>query len=87
MVGTLKLNLNTSCVGNGANLSLDLSLSLLLPVMINCNKPMTIKIQALLDPRAFVCFVDKELVQNKLALVKKITPIGVVHLLMVEISL
>jgi hypothetical protein len=48
---------------------------------------MTIKIQALLDPHAFVCFVDKELVQHKLALVKKITTIGVVQLLMAEIFL
>jgi len=83
----LRLDLNTSCVGNGASLSSDLTPSLLLPIMINCNKSMTIKIQALLDPHAFVCFVDKELVQHKLALVKKITTIGVVQLLMAEIFL
>jgi hypothetical protein len=39
---------------------------------------MIIKTQTLFDSSAFVCFVDKELVQqHKLALVKKITPIGV----------
>jgi hypothetical protein len=39
---------------------------------------MTIKIQALFDSSAFACFVDKELVQqHKLALVKKVTLVGV----------
>jgi len=39
---------------------------------------MIIKIQTLLDSNAFMCFVDKELVQqHKLTLLKKITSIGV----------
>jgi hypothetical protein len=48
---------------------------------------MTIKTQALFEIRAFACFVDKELVQHKLALVKKVTPIGIVYLLMLRIFL
>jgi hypothetical protein len=39
---------------------------------------MTIKTQTLLDSSASTCFVDKELVQqHKLALVKKVTLIGI----------
>jgi hypothetical protein len=39
---------------------------------------MTVKTGALFDSSAFMCFVDKELVQqHKLALVKKVTPMGV----------
>jgi hypothetical protein len=39
---------------------------------------MTIKTQTLLDSGASTCFVDKELVQqHKLALVKKVTLIGI----------
>jgi hypothetical protein len=46
--------------------------------MIKCNKSTTTKTQALFDFGASTCFVDKELVQqHKLALVKKVTPVGV----------
>jgi hypothetical protein len=46
--------------------------------MIKCNKSTTIKTQALFDFGASMCFVDKELVQqHKLALVKKVTQVGV----------
>jgi len=46
--------------------------------MVKYNKSMIIKIQTLLDSNAFMCFVDKELVQqHKLTLLKKITSIGV----------
>ncbi len=65
----------------------NLAPSFLLLVVINCNKYMTIKTQALFEIRAFACFVDKELVQHKLALVKKVTPIGIVYLLMLRIFL
>jgi hypothetical protein len=46
--------------------------------MIKCNKSTTTKTQTLFDYGASMCFVDKELVQqHKLALVKKVTQVGV----------
>jgi hypothetical protein len=71
----MKLDLNASCVQNGPTLSSELTLYFLLPIMIKGGKSKTMQTQALLNSKAFACFIDKGLVrQHNLVLVEKPTP-------------
>ncbi len=68
----MKLNLDASCVWNGPTLSLEPTPCFLLPITIKGGKSMIVRIQPLLNSRAFACFIDNKLVwQHNLVLVKK----------------
>ncbi len=64
---------DASCNENGPNLSLDPAPCFLVPIIVKCNKFVTVEAQTLLDYGTLACFIDKELVQQfKLAHTSKI---------------
>jgi hypothetical protein len=58
----VRLNLDASCNENGPNLSLDPTPYFLVPIIVKCNKLVTMEAQTLFDFGASTCFMDKELV-------------------------
>ncbi len=67
----MKLDLDASCVQNGPNLLLDPTPRFLLPIMIKYDKSMTMKTKALFDSSAYVCFIDRELMQRHMMIIMK----------------
>jgi hypothetical protein len=56
-VETMRLNFDTSCNENGSNLSLDLTLYFLVPIIVKCNKLVTMEAQTFFDFKALTCFI------------------------------
>jgi hypothetical protein len=74
----MKLELDASCNENGPGLSLDPTQCLLVPIIVKCNKFVTVEAQTLIDVGTSTCFMDKEFVQQyKSVLVEKNTPLSV----------
>ncbi len=68
----MRLDLDASCNENGFNLYLDPTPCFVVPIIIKCNKLVTMEAQTLFDSNASTCFKDKELVQQyKLVIVEK----------------
>ncbi len=61
LVGTMRLDLNASCIQNGPTLSSELAPCFLFSIMIKGGKSMILQTQALLDSRAFASFINKKL--------------------------
>jgi len=59
LIGTLRLDLDASCVQNNHTLSLEPTPCFLLPTMIKGDKSMIVQTQTLIDLRASTCFIDK----------------------------
>lgn len=66
-----------SYLQNGPILYSNPTLCFLLPIVIKCNKSTTMKTQTLFNFNASMCFINKELVQHKFSLVKKVTLVTV----------
>jgi hypothetical protein len=68
------LYLDASCNENGPSQSLDLAPCFLVPIIVKCNKFVTMEARTLFDYGTLECFIDKELVrQFKLAQVENKT--------------
>ncbi len=63
-IGTPRLYFDASCNENGPSLSLDLAPCFLVPIIVKCNKFVTMEAQSLLDYGTLACFIDKELVRQ-----------------------
>jgi hypothetical protein len=70
----MRLDLDASCNENGPNLFSNPTTCLLVPIIIKCDKIMTMEAPTLLNSSSSTCFVNKKLVQHyKLDLLKKST--------------
>ncbi len=61
-IGTTRLDFDASCNGNGFSITLDPMPCFLVPIIVKCNKLLTMEAQTFLDYGAYVCFIDKDLV-------------------------
>jgi len=70
----VRLDLDASCNENGPNLFSNPATCLLVPIIVKCDKLMTMEAQTHFNSSTSTCFINKKLVQQyKLALVEKNT--------------
>jgi hypothetical protein len=73
LIRTTRLDLDASCNDNGPNLS-NPAPCFLVPIIVKCNKLVTMEAPTFRDSNSSTCFIDNELMsQYKLALMEKST--------------